>query len=109
MTIGQRLRKLNEKGKRKSAKSKRKIKRKTVIYLLTTRFSRTSKTMKFQSKTKTWKWTCKRLNQVRSSVQNASEDSVKELMNKKRVVQWLKTRRCRVPMTLTKMNSEKPK
>ena len=80
--IEPRLTRLNVRDKKKSVKSRRRIRRKSVIRLSQ---KRNQKSLVTKLQTTAWKWTSETRIKAKRSVKNASEDSEKGLMTRTRV------------------------
>ena len=103
--IEPRLTRLNVRDKKKSVKSRRRIRRKSVIRLSQ---KRNQKSLVTKLQTTTWKWTSETRIKARRSVKNASEDSEKGLMTRTRVWTLRRTKRCTIKRLRMKNKSERP-
>ena len=98
-----RLTRLNVRDKRKSVKSKRRIRRKSVIRLSQ---KRNQKSLVTRLQTTTWKWTSVMPIKAKRLVKSASEDSEKGLMTRTRVWTLRRTKKCTIKRLRLKNKSE---
>ena len=103
--IEPRLTRLNVRDKKKSVKSRRRIRRKSVIRLSQ---KKNQKSLVTKLQTTTWKWTSEMRIKARRSVKSASEDSEKGLMTRTRVWTLRRTKRCTIKRLRMKNKSERP-